>query len=273
MLGRLKQAVAGASRKSRRVIRRLNSISVNAIDECLNRLEVKGLDALMVHSSLSGCGYIPGGPNTVIEQLIQRSQLLCLPTHTYCYPKPDADAQVYDRTSSRSQVGAISDYFWRCDNVVRSIHPSHSLAASGSNAPDLCSNHERCDSPCGESTPYESLINMSASVLMFGCTMNTYTLFHTTEALAGCDYLYCVDPVTMTYIDADGVQQSMQMKRQDMSVSRRFTEMEDELVDSELLRRTSLGRGTLLFIPNAGDVHQYLMDRLTQNPRYLVAEV
>ena len=51
----------------------------------------QGLNA---DSSLSACGYIRGGPATVIEVLRTwiRERDLVMPTHTYCYPDKDGGA-------------------------------------------------------------------------------------------------------------------------------------------------------------------------------------
>jgi hypothetical protein len=61
------------------------------------------------------------------------------------------------------------------------------------------------------------------------------------------------------------------MLRQDMSVPRRFAEMDVELERVGLLRRTRLGWGTLLYLPSAAAVHEYIVERLQGDPFYLVA--
>ena len=42
--------------------------------------------------------------------------------------------------------------------MLRSIHATHSLAALGSYAKELCSDHYRQDTPCGAATPYARLL-------------------------------------------------------------------------------------------------------------------
>src|SRR5207244_3934965 len=70
---------------------------------------------LFVHSSLSACGQIHGGPETVIHALEHWTDgaLLAAPTHTYCYPSPGEIPPVFDPARTRSAVGSISDAFWR----------------------------------------------------------------------------------------------------------------------------------------------------------------
>ena len=95
----------------------------------------------MVHSSLSACGQIRGGSATVVEVL--QTWLgegdLTMPTHTYCYPDKNGEAPVFDPATTPSVVGAITDYFWKQPEVMRSLHPTHSLACQGPGADHLCS--------------------------------------------------------------------------------------------------------------------------------------
>ena len=257
---------------AKRVKLRTRVVRDEALDAALNEVGVRELSLLLVHSSLSSCGYIKKGALKLLQQFESRCETLCLPTHTYCYTLPDGSTPVFDPQKTGSLVGAVSDCFWQAGGVFRSLHPSHSIAAKGEGSEAICTGHELAETPCGERTPYELLIQNSASVLMFGCTLNTYTLFHTTEALMTCDYLYYPEPVVMRFIGPQGLT-ARQMKRQDMRVPRRFAEMEDELLKIGLLRRVSLGKGKLLFIPNAKDVHSYLEGRISESPRYLLANL
>lgn len=229
---------------------------------------------LTVHGSLSACGYIKGGPRTVVEALREwiSDQALVMPTHTFCYPDKNGITPIYDGRSTPSVVGAITDYFWRQPAVIRSSHPTHSLAASGPGSEELCQKHELCETPCGAGTPYERLVEQDCSVLMFGATMNTYTLFHTAEDKAQVPYLYEREPYNLRFRDQDGTVRSIVMRRQDMHVTRRFGEMDTWLEEQGLLKRRRLGWGELLFIPHAGDLHERVVKELRQDPLFLVAD-
>ena len=240
------------------------------IDAALDQLRVQSA-YLFVHSSLSACGQMVGGPKTVIECLQPRCKTLVLPTHTYCYPATqDELGAIFDSRSTASQVGAISDHFWRGSDCFRSLHPSHSLAATGVGAEELCVGHEQCDAPCGVGTPYDNLVKNRASVLMFGCDLNTYTLFHTCEAYADSDYLYHPGTWKLQYIDCDGATAQLVSKRQDMSVPRRFRQMEEELCQKGLAKRQQFGCGCLLYIQDSSVVNKYVGDQIQKYPRYLV---
>src|SRR5262249_1506540 len=141
---------------------------------------------LLVHSSLSACGQIIGGADAVLRALRDwiGNGTLCLPAHSYCYPRKDGSIPIFDLHSTPALTGRISDVFWRQAGVLRSNHPTHSLACSGPSAAWLCAEHELCATPCGAATPYARLVQSHCSVLMFGVTLDSYTLFHTAEDAA-----------------------------------------------------------------------------------------
>jgi aminoglycoside 3-N-acetyltransferase len=196
---------------------------------------------------------------------------LAMPTHTYCYPDEGGGAPVFDPAATRSCVGAVTEAFWREPGVLRSRHPTHSLAAVGPLASSLIKEHESADTPCGAGTPYEKLVCEDAGVLMFGVTLNSYTLFHTAEALARVPYLYYPQLVTLRMREPDGRVRSMNVRRQDMRVARRFVGMDAWLEERGWLHRIRCGGGTLLWLPHARTVHEALLTALQDEPWLLVA--
>ena len=232
-------------------------------------------DTLLVHSSLSACGSVKGGPLSVVGALrdwIGLDKNLVMPTHSYCYPNADGEVEIFDPSATPSRVGAITDCFWREPSVVRSLHPTHSLAVVGPAKAELCVGHEHCDTPCGRGTPYERLIQWDAAALMFGATMNTYTLFHTAEDAGQAPYLYMAEPVDLRARCADGSIIRVRMRRQDMSVPRRFDEMATWLEEREMLIRHRLGMGELLFIPSSARVHALIKEQMDKDPYFLVSQ-
>lgn len=227
----------------------------------------------MVHSSLSACGYVEGGPLTIIEAVRQWSVggTLTMPTHTYCYPDSNGSCQVFEPTKTPSLVGSVTDTFWRLANVKRSLHPTHSLACEGPLSDELIAMHEQCGTPCGHNTPYERLVEWDASVLMFGASLEAYTLFHTAEDAAPVPYLYEPRPYKLKYRKPSGKIKDLQMQRQDMRIPRRFAEMDNWLEERGLLKRQRCGDGELLWIPHAKAAHKAVIATLRTDPFFLVA--
>lgn len=265
----------GVVRRFKRARRKLVRLDEAKIREALESYGPFKADLLFVHSSLSACGSIDGGAATVVSALrswISDRAALAMPTHTWSYPDATGVAPVYDFKSTPSVVGTITNYYWRQPGIVRSQHPSHSLACNGPEAEDFLRNHESCETPCGAGTPYLRIAEGNSSVLMFGATMDSYTLFHTAEDAAGVPYLYVPEQVTLRTKGSDGSVRSIQMWRQDMKVPRRFAETAEWLSDQGLLIRRKLGLSELLFIPSARALHETMVKTLQRDPMFLVKE-
>ena len=269
---RITEGVVRRFKRARRKLVRLNEAKIReALDSC----GAFKADLLLVHSSLSACGSIDGGPATVISALrswITDRAALALPTHTWSYPDASGVAPVYDFKSTPSLIGTITNHYWPQPGVVRSQHPSHSLAIGGPGAEELCRDHELCETPCGPGTPYLRIAEGNSSVLMFGATMDSYTLYHTAEDSAEVPYLYLPEQVTLRTVGTDGNVRELQMWRQDMSVARRFEATADWLVEQGLLVKRKLGLGELLFIPSARALHERVVEEMRRDPLFLVDE-
>jgi len=270
-----KRVTDGILRRLKRAKRQLVRLNEDKILEALKTCAPRQERPLLMHSSLSACGFMTDGPATVILAL-QRWMTddvgLALPTHTWSYPDALGVVPIYDFSSTPSVVGTITNYFWKQTGVERSLHPSHSIAYRGPDAVTFVAEHEHCETPCGRGTPYERLIEQDGTVLMFGATLDAYTLFHTAEDATEVPYLYMPERLNLRSRDRQGKVRDIPTWRQDMGVTRRFGEMESWLESQHLLERRKLGSGTLLYIPRAGDLHKRMVTELRQDPFLLVHE-
>ena len=266
----LRDAYRAIRRGSCRVKAMRYPLTGAAIGDALAGFAVR--EIVFVHSSLSACGHVVGGAATAIDALRSWSGAgtLALPTHTYCYPSDDGKVEIFDPAATPSLVGAITNFYWQSAGVLRSLHPSHSLAAKGPAAAALIENHERCETPCGAGTPYERMLQWDAGVLMFGATLDSYTFFHTAEDAANVPYLYYSKPYVLKVRALTGVE-DVPMRRQDMTVKRRFRDVDVWLERQGLLQRRTLGRGELLYIPSAAAAHRALIEILKTEPLFLTA--
>ncbi len=159
----------------------------------LKDLGLKSGDRVLVHSSMAAIGEVEGGADAVIDALLETvgpRGLVVVPTFACAAP--------FDRLSSRTPLGAISDKLWRRPEAVRSLHPTHSVAAIGEGAAKLIKDHEKAPTAYGEGTPYHRLTQMGGKILLLGVDQDRNTTLHTAEALAGAVYL---KDITGTCID------------------------------------------------------------------------
>lgn len=167
--------------------------------DIVNGLRELGLDEgdrVLVHSSLLAFGRVEGGADTVIDALLEtvgREGLVVVPTFACKSP--------FDRKNSVTPLGKISETFWRRPEAVRSLHPTHSVAAIGNGAKELIRDHEKAPTAYGEDTPYVKLAEMDGKILLLGVDQDRNTSLHAGEAIVRAPYLKDIEA---TYIDDDG---------------------------------------------------------------------
>jgi aminoglycoside N3'-acetyltransferase/aminopeptidase-like protein len=144
-----------------------------------------GMD-VMVHSSLSRIGHVIGGANTVVEALlavIGPGGTLLMPSFNH------RSASVFNPLATPTTNGAIPDAMWRRPEAVRSLHPTHAVAAIGPKAEEYCRGHLEAgiwaaDSPIGR------LIHGGGYLLSLGVTHEASTAYHVAEISVPCS---CID--------------------------------------------------------------------------------
>lgn len=150
------------------------------LTRALRQLGVHTGDVVMVHSAFDRFLGFRGGPVDVVRALqeaVGPDGTLMMPTMPfrgtaveYALGEPVFDAQ---RTVSR--MGLITEVFRRYPGVVRSLHPTHSVAVWGSRADAIIAGHERVETPCGRLTPYGRLLDQDGKILLAGVPASAMT--------------------------------------------------------------------------------------------------
>ena len=245
--------------------------TVDGMTSDLAALGVRPGDHLLVHSALSSLGFVPRGPAAVIAALqraLGPSGTLVMPTHSW--DRVGAGDFSFDIARTPSCVGAISEHFRTMPGVVRSLHPTHSVAASGPGAARLIEGHERADTPCGHGTPYARLIEAQGRVLFLGATLEHNTMFHTFEACARLPYLRRPADEPFAITDRDGTTRTMAFRRHNRGPDRAFGEMRPVFERSGILRSGAVGSSPCLLI-DCRAMMDVVMKRLDHDPNCLLA--
>ncbi len=154
-------------------------------------LGVRPGGVLLVHSSLRSLGPLPDGVESVIQGLLLAlgpQGTLLLPALTYERVTPKNP--VFDVRRTRSDVGALSEYFRARPGTRRSLHPTHSVCAVGPLTGDLLDAHRLDTTPCGPRSPFRKLRDGGGQILMLGCGLGPNTSMHAIEELVEPPYLY-----------------------------------------------------------------------------------
>ncbi|MEV0147613.1 MULTISPECIES: aminoglycoside 3-N-acetyltransferase [unclassified Nonomuraea] len=158
-------------------------------------------DVVMFHTRMSAIGYVAGGPQTIINALLdvvgKRGTLMVTcgwndaPPYDFTdWPRAWQDAlreghPAYDPDLSEADHdnGRLPEALRRRPGAVRSRHPDASFAALGASAAALMADHP-WDHPHGPGSPLAKLVAARGRVLLLGAPLDTLTLLHHAEALA-----------------------------------------------------------------------------------------
>ena len=168
----------------------ISMIQVKMLDD-LKRLGIKPGGCLLVHSSYKSLGKDIESPAQVIETLraaLGENGTLLFPTLSYS--SVPVDKPVFHINETPSDVGAISEFFRKQPGVIRSLHPTHSVAAIGAKAAEIIQGHEKDDSPVGANSPFRKLRDLNGQILMLGCGLRPNTSMHGVEELAMPPYVF-----------------------------------------------------------------------------------
>lgn len=155
-------------------------------NDLLKDLQNMGLahnDSIMVHSSMKAIGDVEGGADTVVDAFMEyfKDGLFMTPTHTWA--QMSEDYSLFNPKEEPACVGIIPNIFWKREGVVRSLHPTHSIAAYGNDAADYIKGEEKVNTPCQPGGCWSRLLDIDAKILMLGCTHIRNTFIHAIEEL------------------------------------------------------------------------------------------
>jgi aminoglycoside 3-N-acetyltransferase len=250
---RLKAAIkATLKRLQGRVDHLLYGFGPADLAATLRALGVSAGDVVLVHSSYDAFRAFRGRPSDVIEtlqRLVGRKGAILMPTMPFsgtavewARAHPTVDLR---RTPSR--MGLVSEIFRRTPDVVRSVHPTHPVAAWGDRAESLTAEHWRATTPCGVGSPYHRLLECDGRILFLGADVTSLTFFHTAEALLGDRWPespFTHETFRLTTIARDGTARITQTHLFDPAVSRRrnLEKLLPELRAREAWRQARVGR-------------------------------
>lgn len=147
----------------------------------LEQLKINPKGTLLVHSSMKSIGEVEGGADTVLDALMEYMSegLLVLPTHTWSYI--NAANPRFEVEHSKVCVGILPELFRKREGVVRSLHPTHSVAAIGKGKEAFIEGNEKWDTPCARQSPWGKLLDHKAQIMLLGVDLRRNTFIHGVE--------------------------------------------------------------------------------------------
>jgi len=184
-----------------------------ALKTDLKNMGLTGTEAIMIHSSMKAIGEVEGGAETVVDTFMEYFQegLLMLPTHTWAQMK--GDYVTFDSTTEPACVGILPNVFRGREGVVRSLHPTHSIAAYGKDAAEYIRGEENATTPCPPGGCWDRLREVNGKILLLGVTHGRNTFIHSVDEALGIKDRLTDEPTLMHIVMPDGSLKDVNMYR------------------------------------------------------------
>jgi len=161
------------------------SVTRKTVSSCFSEAGLSRGANVLLHSSLSSVGRVEGGPDAVIDgilDVIGSSGTLMVPTFNYWV------SELFDPDSTPGLTGLISETLRRRKTAVRSLHPTHSVAAIGDSALEFTKEHEETGA-LRLGSPVDKLAKLGGYVVLLGVRHESNSTIHLGEAYARPWYL------------------------------------------------------------------------------------
>lgn len=235
----------------------------------LKQMERMGIDrrgTLLVHSSFKSIGEVEGGAEAVLDVLsdYMKEGLLVLPTHTWSYI--DAQNPRFSVLESPSCTGILPELFRRRPGVIRSWHPTHSVAALGADAASFTAGDERWDTPCARGSVYGKLLDREAQIMLLGVDLRRNTFIHGIEEWVDIPGRMTDSHEALYTVTPGGEEISVPSRRHcGLSWSEHFWKVETVLEQGGALHRGRFGDAGVMLC-SAVETTRILSAMLRENP-------
>lgn len=217
-------------------------------DDLKQQLAQMGLtpqDNVLVHSSMKSLGEVEGGADTVVDAFMEffSEGLFMTPTHTWWQMSSEHD--LFDPETEPACVGIIPNIFRTRPGVVRSLHPTHSMAVYGKGAKEYVAGEENLSTPCGAGGCWNRLKDIRAKILLVGVTHARNTYIHAIEEVFDVPERLTKEPVPFRVKMPDGSIRVVPMHRhynpKTAHISEEFDKMKQGYEETGAAKRVRLG--------------------------------
>lgn len=165
---------------------------------------IKPDDVVTIHCSLRAIGKIEHGADDLIDAFCEYLQdgLFIVPTHTW--DKVGRSSPYYDVRSTVPDIGTLAEVAAFRKDGVRSLHPTHSVAAFGKGAAEFVRGEEKCASPAPVGSCISRLYEANGKVLLVGVGHERNTYLHSVDERLGIPDRLNPTPFEITIVDYDG---------------------------------------------------------------------
>ena len=244
-------------------------LTLPELTENFRALGVAAGDTLLVHSSYKSFGGVDGGPQTVIDALLEvlgQDGTLIMPTFNFDFCK----GTDWDIRETPSQMGYMTNLVRQDERATRVFHPIYSFAVIGKHAEAFGKIRDK--SSYGANSAFAKLRELDGKIMVVGLPYNdSMTFFHHIEEMEGVDYRYLKD-FTGKITDWDGNTTvdtyQMLVRNLEMGVETMVDPMGTLLEGAEIIQSRQIGEADVKLM-KANEVYEFTVREMKENPHLL----
>ncbi len=216
------------------------------IHKFLAEIGIKKTDTALVHTSMKALGEVENGCDGLIDAFKSYLDegLFIVPTHTW--DNVTKENPLFDVRSTKPCIGALPTVAAFRSDGVRSLHPSHSVAAFGKRAKEFVCSEENANTPCPKGGVWARLYDEDAVILLLGVGLNRNTYIHAVDEMIGSlPKRLQNEAFTVKVIDYNGNEIVTSLRPHGEIGSKYFENYRPALEYHGALKRAKLGNATV----------------------------
>ncbi len=233
------------------------------------KLGLKAGDVVLVHSSYKSLGGVDGGPQTVVDALLEvltPEGTLIMPTFNFNFNQ----GEPWDMNKTPSHMGVLTEIVRDNPEARRVFHPFYSFAILGKLKDELT--RVRYKDSYGTESIFMRLRELDAKIMIIGLSYtHSMTFFHHVEQMNGVDYRYIkaftgkvTDETGRTYEDTF----TMLVRDLEQGVITEVDPMGAVLEQRGIVSLDKIGEATVKLM-KANDVFRVTSEEMKRNPHLL----
>lgn len=172
-------------------------LNFNELVVGFKELGLRSGDIVLIHSSYKSFGGVEGGPQTILNAILDvlgSEGTLILPTFTFkfCRDFNDQGEGYFDVNNTPSEMGILSELGRKMPKARRTVNPIYSFVIIGKFSYELAQVNDK--NVFGKGSIFGKLHELDAKQMIIGLSYNnSWTFVHYIEEMEGVDYRYHKD--------------------------------------------------------------------------------
>ena len=206
-------------------------------------------DAAFVHSRVSAFGKLLAfDKNFLMQSLIDSIKdtvgidgTIIMPTFSYSFDRNEP----FDIDKTQSTVGALTEFFRKQPEVIRTTHPNHSVAIWGNNKHELSNiGKDTFD----ENSIFGKLHKLDGKIVFFGAPFQSCTFIHYIEQMHKVPYRYMKKFRGKVIINGSEHDEEISFYNKYSVFFSSFSRLEKHLLENGIMKNVKVGAGNIMAV-------------------------